>query len=303
MTQTDGVATCVTAEPHDFTLNEREGDDFVPDVTIVGASPSGWNGTYPVTAVLNRTTFEFQVDDSLADASGSIVAVDGKNRGFNGYKSAITVTGTDEFTYPLSAPLPPAAGFGQNMRATFGFRISGVANAEKIIDYYTEQNPNESWAFVVLGDSPASRNRRIDEDSTYVYSDGQDYRQTLIQPFTVYVVEPTTELISGRPARDKMQDLLLPFFKSLLRFKTSEPFAAGQNYGVTFVRHGFFSYNKAFYMHAFDFENIVEITYDDTLSPSNNVAFRDVAGSIESKTAGEDTQAAEFEVNLDEMPN
>lgn len=56
LVQSAGLATAVVSKPHQF----QTGDS----VTIYGATPAGYNGTYTIT-VTNSTTFTFSVDSSL----------------------------------------------------------------------------------------------------------------------------------------------------------------------------------------------------------------------------------------------
>lgn len=301
LTQVDGVATCITAEPHDFTLNPANGEQYHPYAIISGASESAYNGSFKLLSVPNRTKFTFAIDSGApSPATGTMVVADGKERGFGGYQPVVTVVDTTNFTYPLNNGIPPQAGFGTNMQVQTGFRISGSDTIERVIDAYTKQAPDKSWGFIVLGQGQVSRNRDIDSDPDYIWSAGQEYRQRLIQPFAFYVFEPVSEKITGMSARDKMQDLIQPICKSLLGFKVPENFAEDQTYAITFTSHGIFSYNEAFYVHRFDFENVVDITYDDTAAADIDVAFRDIAGNISESEALELTEPLTFTVNLDD---
>jgi hypothetical protein len=67
LTQTAGVATATTAAPHGFTVS-----DTLP-LTIAGASPAGYNGTFTCT-VTGANTFTYAVSNSLVTpATGTIV--------------------------------------------------------------------------------------------------------------------------------------------------------------------------------------------------------------------------------------
>lgn len=302
LTQFGGIATCETAQPHDFTLNPRDGSQYHPFANITGANESGYNGKFKLLSVPNRNKFTFPVNPATpSPATGTIFVADGKERGFNGYQAAITVVDPSTFTYPLNNGIPPQAGFGDEMQAQSGFRISGSDTIERVIDAYTKQAPSNSWGFIVLGQGQVSRNRDIDNDADYTWSSGQEYRQRLIQPFNFYVFEPVSEKITGMAARDKMQDLLPAICRALLGYKVEEDFTEEQTYRITLISHGIFSYNEAFYVHRFDFENVLDITYDDTAAGDDiDVAFRDIAGNISESEALELTEPLTFLVNLDD---
>ncbi len=67
-TRVDGqvIATVVTTAPNGFNVGDR--------VTISGATPAGYNGTYAVSSIVNATTFTYVVTPGLAAASGTITA-------------------------------------------------------------------------------------------------------------------------------------------------------------------------------------------------------------------------------------
>lgn len=66
LTSTGTVATCVTSAAHEFSSGD--------EITIIGASPDGYNGTFTVT-VTNSTTFTYTVTSGLSSpATGTITA-------------------------------------------------------------------------------------------------------------------------------------------------------------------------------------------------------------------------------------
>lgn len=302
LTQVGGIATCTTVENHDLTYNPLESQEFRPSVTIQGANEGDYNGTFLVDSVPNRKEFTFSIEIlAPGTATGSILAFDGKERGYNGYKPTITVVDTTTFSYPLDpGNLPFNDGYGAEMQVHSGFRLSGGSDIDRISLAYTEQGPDKLWGFVVLEDFNVSKDRHILNDAGDTYAAGVDFRQRLIQPFTFYVFVPTSAEITARNARDLMQDIYLPLCKSLLRVRFDEDFAEQQIFGVTTSGHGFFGYVEAYYIHRFSFENVFDLTYGDTVDPAQSVAFRDIEGKLMDKEANPDTEAAEFKVDLDE---
>ncbi|MGD0461713.1 MAG: hypothetical protein ABSB74_04415 [Tepidisphaeraceae bacterium] len=61
-----GLASVVTASPNGFNVGDL--------VTISGATPTGYDGTFPVLSVVSSTNFTFTATPSLGSASGTITA-------------------------------------------------------------------------------------------------------------------------------------------------------------------------------------------------------------------------------------
>lgn len=276
LTQVDGVATAVTTDDHDLTLDQQIQGISNSDeqtINITGAADSEYNGDKKLIDVINRRTFTYEVDRlSPASTTGGVLN-ETKNYAYNGSFS-ITVTGTNTFDYSISGTVgSPASG-----SPTLGFntRVSGAVTLDKSILSYTKQSPNNLWAFVVLGDTSASKSRFTNNDADMVRGPGTDPRQKLIQNFSVYIYAPTKNEIAARAARDQMEDVMLALFKSLLGYKPPTVLCEGAFDSITFVEHGVEIYQDSFYIHRFQFQNLVDVTFDDTLNEDIDVAFRDI---------------------------
>jgi hypothetical protein len=161
LSQTLGVATAVTATAHGFATGYP--------ITIAGASPTGYNGIFPI-VVTDATHFTYSVSSSLGSASGSITATyspspisvtsltqasgtasattasahgyaDGdpvliagatatpSNESYNGI-FAVHVTGTNTFEYSVSSSLSTPAGG----TITVAFNPVGVYSQQVVLD-------------------------------------------------------------------------------------------------------------------------------------------------------------------------
>jgi hypothetical protein len=271
LTQVDGVATAITADDHDLTFGWPDGNGSTVNVT--GAVDSEYNGDVVLLAVPNRNTFKYQVDSGAPASTTAGVLNEVKNYGYNG-GAQITVTGPSEFTYPISATVgTPASG---TINLQIKPRISGAVNINKAFLSYTKQFVDNYWAFVVLEDSIASKSRHTQNDADMARGPGTDPRQKVIQNFSIYVFAPSKQEIASRKVRDSMEDVMIALFKSLLGYKPPSVLCETPLDGVTFIQQGFFDYQDSFYIHRFQFQNLVDITFGDTLKEDQDVAFRDI---------------------------
>lgn len=296
LTRSGTVGTAVTASDHDLTLSDsdiRRGDKMVD---LSGASEIEFNGSFLLLSVRNRREFTFQmVDSGPTTATGSPTLDNGSQLpGFNG-RQTITVSDATTFTYPVSQVLAATAG-GTPVVKTEA-RISGAADIDRANAAYSKQGIDELWAFVVLGDVIASKNRDVGSDLTDTAGRNSAWRQRLAQPVTVYAFIPTTSDLSGRTARDQAEDISVPLFKSLLGVKFPTGYTADE-YVLTFVNHGTTDYNTAYYVHEYNFELAADIVFEDTVGYDFDTAFREIDLSI-TTDQGTGIEPATASINLD----
>lgn len=295
ITRVGTTATVVTTTDHDFT------EDFDMTAEITGADQSDYNGTQTIITVANRRTFTFTVSGSpVTPATGTMFALNTVSAGYNG-RHQVTVSDTTTFTYEITqTPISPAQG---SPVMTKNLRISGAVTMQKAVEAYTVQGSSELWGFVVLGDPFVSKDRRTTTDATTILAGGDDYKQLVVCPFSLFVIAPATADIVGRAQRDQMEDVAVALFKSLLRSKLTPVLSNGKQYLTTFNGHRFVAFADAYYVHEFQFEMPTYITEDDVLAPDFNVAFRDIAMDWlnPNETDGDDI-IMEASVDLDDVP-
>ena len=257
LTRTTTTLFVETSIDHDLTFNPKIDDEQF--VTIQGAIEPEFNSTFKLTKVTNRRNFELlTVDSGATVATGSPVALDIVKFGFNGLVS-VTVTGGTTFTYAVDSTLPSPAGGVPILHA--GIRVTGVVTADRIIEIYTERPPTDLWAFVVLADVTASKDRNILNDATTAQV-GETFRnQKLLQGFSVFVVSPADTELAARQARDLMEDIAVFLFSSLLGAQFNSGFHADKKWLVTALGHSFQFYNTAFYIHEFAFEMLAQVLF------------------------------------------
>lgn len=290
------IVTVVTDSDHDLT----EGFDYT--VEIDGADQAAYNGTFDLLTVPNRRTFTYAITTQPASpATGTILYLDTNGVGYNG-RYQITVTNTTTFTYETSfTPDSPAEGT-PILRS--GVRVARAISWERALDAYTKQSDNALWAFVVLGDATVSKSRRDTTDAIQTLTYGDEYRQRLILPFSIYVYAPCINDIAGGAARDQMEDVRIALYKSILRVPFNPVLQQSAEYITVATGDRFINYNTASYVHEFSFEIQGDITIDDTVAPTTNRAFRDFSLIFKdpSVTDGDDIIMQTLDVDLDDEP-
>jgi hypothetical protein len=159
-------------------------------------------------------------------------------------------------------------------------RISSGINIERILALYTESEVNEYWAFIVLEGVTASQSRFIESDALDNQQRNTNFRQQIVEPFTVYVFIPVANEIAARESRDEASDLLRPILRSLLFSRLSTGLYADVLNPVQFAGHDVYNYDTSVYVHAYSFQQVAEIYAEDSVGPDLDVAFRDIDFSI-----------------------
>lgn len=295
--QTSGIATGVTVQDNDLTF----GDPASPSAVISGADQSGYNGTKTLLNVLNRRTFQFQVDTAtVTPATGTIFLEDSFRSDFNG-RFAIVVVNTTTFTYDLGLATPPLdSTLSGTPIVRTGARISKLINIDRGVDSYTKQLDKKLWGFVVLGDQTISRDRRILSDASQTINKMDHIRIREIQPVSVYIFIPTENEISGADAKDlAVSEVKKAIYSSIFLFKPPSELSDTVWSKLTPVSNGTFVYSLAYYVHEFVFEQEIDLVLADGVIEDDDRAFRDLDFNV-NNTFGVDIYNAD--VNLDEQP-
>lgn len=272
LTRSGVIGTLVTALPHDMTRG------YSTSVEIADAIEANFNGTFTILTVPTRNSITFTMADNGATvATGVPLLLNGSNHldQYNGLRAVIAAPTPDTFTFAVPSSLySPARG---TIYARSLPRISAVLQEDIIVDAYTKQPAADIWAFVVLGDVTASKSRQTDTDAVSNMQRGEHFRVQLLQPVTVYVVIPSAQEQAGRLARDTCEELLKPLCQSLLMKKFDSLLTVGMKGPLQFVGHGFAAYSRAYYMHAYQFMQVADMTFGDTVGYDDDVAFRDIS--------------------------
>ena len=292
------VGTLVTDTIHDFIKHTS----ISQTVELSGSTEAEFNGSFELLSVPDRNTVTFKMPDSGATvATGSPLLLNGSSplQSFNGLQKVTAVPAADQFQYEITTTPPTNTAAGTIIAKT-NPRISGSVTEERVIDAYTKQDIGDWWAFVVLGDVVASKSRHIESDATANIQRNNEYRQQIIQPFNVLVLAPATNQIAARQVRDECETLFRPLCQSLLFSKLDSGLSVGAQNPITFVSHGVFAYDTSFYAHLYSFEAVADITFEDTVGYSEDVAFRDIDFTMFPDVGNQVDPLTVSQINLDE---
>ena len=292
MNRLDTIITVVTDTPHDLT------EGFQQEINITGAIEPEFNGDFELLTVPNRKTFTLKTSDSGAlTSTGSPILNEKTGFGYNGLQIVNLIDDTN-FSYELPKSIGSPAGI-TNSNLANGFRITGANDLQNCLDLYTNKNYQDSWAFVILGQTAASKDRSVESDAIYISQGNTRFHQQLIQNFSVIVLSTTSESITSRPIRDDMEDVAVALYKSLVGVKLPSYLSSGKFYKTVFDNHEMIDYKKSLYAHAFNFQAISVLVDSDINNENLNVAFRDI-NLIQSQSENEDVIKLTAEINLDE---
>jgi len=275
MSESGLIVDVQTVVAHDLTFG------YQSSVRIQGVVESEYNGEFELVDVPNRFTFSFKINAAPSGqptvVAGSTFMIDPNFIGYNGVHS-VTVLDATTFTYAAPEPISSPA-LGLPLLNTSP-RISGAIDGDAMVDAYTKHGSNQYWAFVAMGSVTTSRDRSIQSDASATTSAADRKRLRQIEPFSVYVFAPTTEEIAARVARDSMQEVKKALFKALFGWKAPSVFSETTQIEVTPTGDEFSAYNKAFYVHRFDFERALDMVQADAVEPGFNRAWRDTTFSF-----------------------
>ena len=301
LTRVGAVGFIETTADQDFTFGN---DKPTPNIIITGATESEFNGTFTIVGVTNRRNVQFtMVDAGPTTATGTPLVLNGTSvlQQYNGLQKITAVPTTTTFEYEIvdTTLFSPASG---TIVAKTNPRIAGILSLEEIENSYTKQDLNTAYLFVTLGDVVASKNRHIVSDATDNLQRSQFFRQQIIQNTTLYVVIPAAvESIAGRQARDLSEDLFRPLCQSVLFQRFDSGLFNGKFNPLQFISHATASYNHAIYIHAYSFEQVADLQFEDTVGFSEDVAFRDIDVSM-TLDIGTGVNELTAEIDLDEEP-
>ena len=298
LTRSGVVGTIVTDADHDLT------NLIATTITISGAVEAVFNGAFTRTNVENRRTITFVMADSGATTATGAPVLQGAEsalRQYDGTYSVATVPTTTSFTVANSATtmLDPLGTI--NVRGKP--RISAAVNPARMVDAYTAQELTEYWLFVALDDVVASKSRSIQSDAIDNLHSQDNFRQQIIQPFSLYLFIPAHDDIGDALARDLAEDMFRPICQSVLASRFNSGLFVQQLGYTQFVTHGTFSENTAVYVHAYSFQQVVDLYEQDTVGPDLDVAFRDLNFDMDPDIPGStNTTLLTAQLDLDDVP-
>jgi hypothetical protein len=275
------VGTLVTATRHDITEPVESNPDTRTTVVLSGSTEAEFNGEFEILTVPNRKTITFVMTDSgPVTATGAPIIENGSSslQTLAKLYTVDSVPSNTTFTVTeADTALPDPVG---TITASLNTRVSMSAHPDRLDAVYTAvtlgQKTEKKWAFVVLGDPFASKDRSLSNDATSNLGAGDEYRQQVIFPFSVFVYFPTTSEIAAATARDEAADLLTTLCQCVLGQEFNTRTALALQGAVNYTDDNFVDFNSAFYVHQYNFAQVSDLIFEDTVGPSVDVAFRDL---------------------------
>jgi hypothetical protein len=295
-TQADGIITVGTETAHDYTSDIAD-----QQIRITGTD---YDETFVLSYVPNRFTLELIDDGQDLPPSDAIV----NQANVTNFSGTRIITAIDEDAPSISYSV--GAGMGNivqsGIKAHFPTRISGCITPELMTNSYTAQSADDKlWLFVIMGNPTANKSRVNGNDAIDTLQSNQDFRQTIIFNFSVFVVVPSkgaTRLdTSGMAERDLIEDIRKPIFQSLLGWNPATDLTSYGTNTIVYAGEAAFDFpNNAYYIHRFNFQWNADLTAPDTyLSIDTTRAFRDIF--LTQELPNSDT-IIETYIDLDDFP-
>lgn len=297
ITRIGNLATAITASNHDLTRGYQE------TITITGANQTEYNGEHPLIDVPNRRTFIFSVTGSpITPATGTMKMTEDIKAGYNGLHSVASVVNDYIFTYAItSTPESPALGGSIKLRKELA--ITGDVTLERFLQSYSGLPDDRFWLVVILGGTFCSKDRFTLSDAISTStSPNVVIRPRIIDPFSIYVVTPTSETLTAMTTRDGMNLVFNAINKAVLFYKFPTDSTVESNIGVSFARHDMAEYDVARYIHRFDYEFVYDLVKEDGANDDTSVAFRDIDLHFNSYLNSKHNEIMHTLVDLDDQP-
>jgi hypothetical protein len=287
----DGKVVTVVCDSDHNLIDPSYYDDAAANdltITIAGASPSEYNGTFKLQSVTNSTTFVFHITTTPttpATTAGYLLEKDnggisGAN-GYNGYKQ-ITITGDNTFTYTTgisSALRTPSQG---SIEVVTVSNISLSATEARAQQFYADRL-GASWLFVVVGEFITAKEGTDASDISSAQLHNAIYRYETLQTINIYVyIDATGDILSAN-ASEKACELRSALLRSLAGMQFNSALCDIENEPIYFVGDEEADYNTAYYVHRYEFKMKGYIQDADVVEPNPGVRLREV--DIDNKTS------------------
>lgn len=253
-------------DEHDQTFSDEEkAVGIEKEVKFTGA----FEGDYSLIDVPSRTSITIESD---SEPTGTFYLLE-QRAGYNGRK-AVTFTDSTHFSFDISQTIQPyyTGAYIQN-----NIRVDGVSSPDDIADYLENEavTLEKSTIFVVINEARASRNRFTTSDAKNRREFKDDMHIECAQTYSLFIVIPTDRNITPRTAINLAHSYRAYMIKCLHGAVFDSGLSDEGLFLSTFLSDDGTLYNKAYYIHRFDFETVFNIEADDSLDIQDSTAFRD----------------------------
>ena len=285
LTRSGNIVTAVCSVPHKLPNPDNLLARDLPTVEISGSSPTNYNGSFTLFATPNYSTFQYKI--TTTPASPAAVAGDLLLSNdlflYNGQKT-ITVVDTTTFTYTIESEnlQSPAQG---DIEMEKGTRIAWAASFEITEAHYSEDETRktQNWLYIIVNDRETFKKDTTTTDVTSVQEVNAEYRYDTLNPFSIFIYIPSTSTTLGGIQSDQAREYIQPLLKSIANFLLPSNLTEGLLRPVTLQGDGMELFNKAYYVHRFDFVAKGEIVNEDTIDAVRIVPLLELDGEIQGK--------------------
>lgn len=253
------------ATEHDLTYSDDEKDYGEPRVVeFVG----DFEGQYPLIDVMGATGITIESDTV---PTGSFYLLE--DRGYSGRK-AVTFTDPKTICYTVDQAVTPHL---KNATVQSNIRIDGASSPEDIADLIeNEAVPlTQKTLFVIINPTRVSKDRNVFSDSISRKEWKDDLQTEVVQTFSVFCVIPTQNDITPRSAINYSYTLRGYLVKCLHGAQFDSGFGDDGKFLCGYIGDDGAQYNKAYYIHRYDFETVFNIENSDALAIESARAFRE----------------------------
>jgi hypothetical protein len=279
-----GVGTVRTSKDHGMVLGfdfKTRGLNTV--LRIRGSSNTTLNIDYEVLEVPNRYYVKFKTS-----LSNGTYATDGKvlsyaYTGLNGAKIVLTTPTPTSFT--VACPVNLVSEVTEPSVMHTNIRISGAANVQRALASYTNyekagRTNSKFWAFVTHGNTTASKNRNIMNDSVDMRSPGEAFWFLTIEDVDVNIFTPVSQELSARETRDAIEDIKVAVFRAMLGIMPYKQYSSNPASQFMFVSDFEILLDRPVLAHGFKFQTTYEVNYCDTGQFNILAPFRDLGLNV-----------------------
>ncbi len=286
LTRVGSIVTAVCAVKHKLPNPVNLQVEDIPTIQISGTIPIEYSGNFPLVSTPDYFTFTYKITETPASPAitKGFLLLTG-NFLYNGQK-VITVIDKTTFTYQsITTNLQtPAQGTIILHKAP---RIDNFATLEAAEDHYTgddtEARQTQNWLYIVLGDRIGFKKGTIADDIISLQDTNSEYRYDTQIPFFLYIFIPTINSFSGGDQADQARDYIRPLLKSIGNFILPSNLTEGCLNPVTYLSDGRESFNKAYYVHRYEFASRGVIVDADTVDGSQIVPLLELDADIKDK--------------------
>lgn len=227
------------------------------------SNEADYNGDFSL-LLGGKNSFQIKVALDAPDSTVETITLVEKNLAqINNTFTVASVVDTNTITVSACFPDTSAITLGEAVNLS-KVRISCSVAYERFLEAYTKQGEGEYYLAIIAGDSTISRSRDINTDFAQRLEEGTGIQIDTKEDFSVFAFIPTHKETDPVDAQDYCRhELKAAILSTFLGFIPDKEFSAKYD-GIFYQSDGAFDYNKALYVHKYDFSCTLKINTEDS---------------------------------------